>query len=67
LGILAQTLAPHGIHVAEVVVNGFVKGTEGVGAFDQQGTIDPKDVAKCFWDLFKKRTEHSQILGADII
>lgn len=67
LGILAPTLAPHGVHVAEVIVNGFVKGTEGVGAFDQQGTIDPKDVADCFWDLFESRSQNSRVFGADII
>lgn len=67
LGILVPTLASHGIHVAEVVINGFVKGTEGVGAFDQTGTIDPKDVAACFWDMFENRTQNSRIFGADII
>lgn len=67
LGILASTLAPHEIHVAEVIVNGFVKGTEGVGAFDQKGTIDPMEVADCFWKLFEKRNQNSQILGKDLI
>lgn len=67
LGILGPSLASHGIHVAEVVINGFVKGTEGVGAFDQKGTIDPKDVAECFWDMFESRTQNSRIFGADII
>lgn len=67
LGILIPTLAPHGIHVAEVIVNGFVKGTEGVGAFDERATIDPKDVAESFWDLFEGREKNSQLLGTDII
>lgn len=67
LGILASTLASHGIHVAEVVINGFVIGTEGVGAFDQKGTIDPKDVAGCFWDMFENRTQNSRIFGTDLI
>lgn len=67
LGILVPTLAPHGIHVAEVIVNGFVKGTEGVGAFDERATIDPKDVAESFWDLFEDREKTSQLLGRDIV
>lgn len=38
-GILAHTLAPRGVHVGEVIVNGFVAGTPG--ADGKRGTLAP--------------------------
>lgn len=64
LGILSHTLSPRDVFVGEVIVNGFVKGTEG--AFERNATIDPDDVAEAFWKLLTQRTEHSVVFG-DII
>lgn len=44
-----QALAPRGIYVGEVVVNGFVKGSEGAAQHDT--TVEPKDIADQFWNL----------------
>lgn len=65
VGILAHTLAPRGVFVGEVIVNGFVKGTEG--AFERNATIDPDEVAEAFSNLLESRTEHSVVLGQTII
>lgn len=63
-GILAHTLAARGIHVGEVIVNGFVAGTPG--ADGKQNTVAPADVAECFWDLHTKRQAHSVICGTAV-
>lgn len=60
-GILAQTLAPRGIHVGEVIVNGFVAGTPG--AEGMQDTVAPADVAERFWELHTARQAHSVFCG----
>src|SRR5581483_9898128 len=54
VGLLAEKLKNDGVHVAEVVVNGIVKGT----AFDQgNGSLDPKVIADKFWSLYRDRKE----------
>lgn len=63
-GILAQTLAPRGIHVGEVIVNGFVRGTPG-GA-DKPGALEPNDIAEAFWNLHENRHAHSVIVGGAV-
>lgn len=60
-GLLAHTLAPRGVHVGEVIVNGFVKGTPG-GA-GKNGTVSPEDIAERFWELHTARHAHSVIVG----
>lgn len=53
-GLLAAKLAPKGVHVAEVMVTGMVKGTP----FDQgNATLDANDIAAKFWELFQGRKE----------
>ncbi|KEY60057.1 SDR family NAD(P)-dependent oxidoreductase [Serratia sp. DD3] len=59
--ILAHTFAPHGIHVGEVIVNGFVEGTPG--AIGKSDTVAPTDVADQFWELHTTRQVHSVIVG----
>lgn len=63
-GIMAETLAPRGVFAGEVVVNGFVKGTDG--AFSQDAMLEPGDIAETFWNLFVARSEHSVIHGQSI-
>lgn len=63
-GILVHTLAPRGIHVGEVVVNGFVAGTPGANG--KQNTVAPADVAECFWALHTERQAHSVICGTAV-
>lgn len=60
-GLLAQTLAPRGIYVGEVVVNGFVKGSEGATHHD--ATVEPKYIADQFWNLNATHKTHSVIFG----
>jgi short-subunit dehydrogenase len=58
VALLAEKLKTDGIHVAEVIVAGTVRGT----AWDQgQATLDAKDIAERFWSLFKERSTHSAI------
>jgi NADP-dependent 3-hydroxy acid dehydrogenase YdfG len=53
VGMLSHKLAPEGIYVGEIVVQGTVKGT----AFDRgNATTDPARVAAKFWDLYQART-----------
>ena len=59
--LLAHTLAPRGVHVAEVIVNGFVQGTPG-GA-DRPGALAPADIAEAFWRLHETRDTHSTMFG----
>ncbi|MFO0676180.1 MAG: SDR family NAD(P)-dependent oxidoreductase [Polyangiaceae bacterium] len=60
VGLLQKKLASDGIYVGEVVVLGMVKGT----AFDSgNATLDPKDIAKRFWDLDQKRDDFSVNVG----
>lgn len=63
-GILAQTLAPRGVFAGKVVVNGFVKGTDG--AFSQDAMLEPDDIAETFWNLFVARSEHSVVHGQSL-
>lgn len=58
---LAHTLAPRGIYVGEVIVNGFVAGTPA--SVGKTSTVAPADVAEQFWDLHTARTTHSAIVG----
>jgi NADP-dependent 3-hydroxy acid dehydrogenase YdfG len=60
-GILAHSLAPRGVHVAEIVVNGFVAGTPG--AAGKRGALDPADIAQRFWELHTARQAHSVVFG----
>lgn len=60
-GILSNTLAARGVHVGEVIVNGFVEGTPG-GA-GKSNTVAPAEIAARFWELHTARQTHSVILG----
>ena len=62
--LLVQTLAPHGIYVGEVIVNGFVTGTPG--SHGASYTIAPGDVAKQFWELYTARHMHSVVVGKTV-
>ncbi|HDL7101041.1 TPA: SDR family NAD(P)-dependent oxidoreductase [Yersinia enterocolitica] len=62
--ILAHTLAPRGIHVGEVIVNGFVAGT--LGGVGKSGTIEPADIAQQFWELHMGRHVHSVIFSGEM-
>jgi NAD(P)-dependent dehydrogenase (short-subunit alcohol dehydrogenase family) len=66
---LAHELAPQGIHVAHVVVDGVVNGQRGKRAFwglgrwvmrlkGHEGLIDPEQVANNYWQI------HAQAAGA---
>ena len=60
VGLLAAKLDPEGVYVGEVVVAGMVKGT----AFDYgNATLDAKDIAAKFWELFAARAPHSVTFG----
>jgi NADP-dependent 3-hydroxy acid dehydrogenase YdfG len=62
VGILNQQLAADGVYVAEVVVNGMVKGT----AWDdgKNATLDPKDIAAKFWEILQSRKEWTVNFGS---
>lgn len=62
--ILAHTLAPRGIHVGEVIVNGFVEGTPG--GYGKTNTVAPKDIAEQFWQLHTARLAQSVIIGSAV-
>lgn len=62
--ILANTLAPRGIHVGEVIVNGFVEGTPGGSG--KSHTVAPKEVAEQFWALHTARKTHSVVVGHNV-
>lgn len=62
--ILAHTLAPRGIHVGEVIVNGFVEGTPG--GIGKNNTVTPTDIADQFWELHTTRRVHSVIVGGAV-
>lgn len=62
--ILAHTLAPRGIHVGEVIVNGFVEGTPG--GEGKTMTVAPVDVAEQLWELHRSRDSHSAIVGGAV-
>src|SRR5262249_27382828 len=54
VGLLAARLKDEGVHVAEVMVAGTVKGT----AWDQgQSHLEASSIANKFWELFKNRSE----------
>jgi NADP-dependent 3-hydroxy acid dehydrogenase YdfG len=56
VGLLSQKLSPEGVFVGEVVVLGMVKGT----AFDSgHATLEAKDIAAKFWELFQARKDVS--------
>lgn len=59
---LAHEVAPHGIHVAHVVIDGMVKGDRARQAFlglggvfswllKRDGRLDPADVAATYWEI----------------
>lgn len=54
--LLAEKLRPEGIYVGEVMIGGLVKGTPWDNG---NGTVDPKDVANLFWDLYTNRDKLS--------
>lgn len=60
-GILTQALASRGIYVGEVVVNGFVKGSEFTS--EHKTLLEPADIAEQFWDLNATRKTHSVVFG----
>ncbi|MBE1237966.1 SDR family NAD(P)-dependent oxidoreductase [Phaeovibrio sulfidiphilus] len=60
-GILAQTLAPRGVYVGEVIVNGFIEGTPG--GVGKSPTVAPAAIAEAFRELYEARREHSVIIG----
>lgn len=62
--LLRHTLAPHEVHVGEVIVNGFVEGTPG--GLGKSNTVSPTDVADLFWKLHTARREHSVIVGGAV-
>lgn len=62
--LLLHTLAPHEIHVGEVIVNGFVEGTPG--GLGKSHTVSPTAVADQFWKLHTARREHSVIVGGAV-
>lgn len=62
--ILAHTLAPHDIHVGEVIVNGFVEGTPGGSG--KSDTVSPTDIAEQFWALHTGRQVCSVIVGSAV-
>jgi len=50
--LLAEKLKADGVYVGEVMIGGTVKGS----LWDKgNGTVDPKNVANLFWDLYTKR------------
>ncbi len=53
-GMLSVKLAPEGVYVGEVMVNGAVKGT---ASDNGSATIAPATVANAFWKLQQERTE----------
>lgn len=57
--LLAEKLRPEGVYVGEVMIGGSVKGT----AWDKgQATVNPKDVADLFWDLYTRRDRVSALI-----
>ena len=63
-GLLMQSLAPRGVYVGEVVVNGFVK--KSACSEHQVASVAPEDVADQFWQLNATRKTHSLVLGANL-
>lgn len=60
VALLADHLKADGVHVAEVIVAGMVKGT----AFDSgHANLDPKDIGARFWNLYTERSAHSVIFA----
>jgi NADP-dependent 3-hydroxy acid dehydrogenase YdfG len=60
VGLLGEQLGNEGVHVAEVIVLGLVKGT----AFDGgNATIEPAAVAAKFWQLYTERTARTAQIG----
>lgn len=57
--LLAQSLAEHGVHLAEVVVNGFVQRTPAEAQYP--AAINPADVAGQFWQMVQQRQAHSRL------
>lgn len=62
--LLAPSLAEQGVHLAEVVVNGFVQRTPAEAQY--AAAIDPADVAEQFWQLVQQRQAHSRIWGGAV-
>lgn len=60
VSLLAHSLAPRGVFVGEVIVTGFVKGTQG--SFGREAPIDPDEVAAAFADLLSRRSATSLVL-----
>lgn len=66
---LAHEIAPHGVHVAHVVIDGVVKGDRagkaffGLGAvvswlLKRDGRLDPADVASTYWNIHRQARGH---------
>ena len=63
VGILNQQLGKEGVYVAQVVVNGIVKGT-GWDDGKNPNTLDPKEIAAKFWELLQGRKEWTADFGS---
>lgn len=57
--LLAKELKVQGVHLAQVVVAGFVHRTAGN---EHRASINPDDVAQMFWQMVQARTSHSRHL-----
>lgn len=57
--LLAQHLQDQGVHLAQVVVAGFVHRTTGN---EHRATIHPDDAAQMFWQMVQTRQSHCQYL-----
>ncbi|MBG6246718.1 short-chain dehydrogenase [Candidatus Symbiopectobacterium sp. 'North America'] len=62
--LLRHILAPHEVHVGEVIVNGFVEVTPG--GLGKSNTVSPMAVADQFWELHTARRENSVIVGGAV-
>ena len=59
--LLTHTLSRHNVFMGEVIVNGFIQGSEGAEGHD--AIINPDDVAEAFWKLASERSEQMVVLG----
>lgn len=62
--LLAPRLAAYGVHLAEIIVNGFVRNTPAEAEYG--ATLHPADIAERFWEMAQARQAHSCIFGGKI-
>lgn len=60
-GILEHTLQSRGIFVGQVIVNGFVEGTQG--ADGKALPLKSSDIAEAFWQLHSTRSHSNVVVG----